>query len=107
MVTQEAIEKAMNSKKITAASVEDNEYAEKIVRAAACQELPEWVRRAANRMISLAERKGVAVDAISFEDVGIGLHDNIVESAILGDEGQRFFLIVMNFEDAIKNMRGF
>lgn len=106
MVTKEAIEKAMNSKKITVVPAEDTEYAEKIVRAAACQELPEWVRRAANRMISLAERRGCAVDVISFADVGLGIHDNIVEAAIIGDEGARFFLIVMEFEGAIARMRG-
>ena len=30
----------------------------------------------------------------------------IVESAVIGDEGERFFKIVMNFEEAIKNMGG-
>ena len=107
MVTQEAIQKAMakNNDHVVAEEVDD--YPEKLQRAAVSCDVPEWVRRAAQRIISLAERKGIPVDRVSFEDVGLGIHDNIVEAAIIGCESERFYKIVMNFEDALKNMRGF
>lgn len=107
MVTDEVINRIMSGKTTTAASLDgQDEYSEKLHHAAESRDVPEWVRRAAQRIISLADRRGVNVDKISFEDIGLGLHDNIVESAIIGDEGQRFYLIVMNFEQAIINMRG-
>ena len=107
MVTQEAIQKAMakNNDHVVADEVDD--YPEKLQRAAVSQDVPEWVRRAAARIISLADMKNIAVDRVSFEDVGLGLHDNIVEAAVIGCESERFYKIVCNFEQAIKNMRGF
>lgn len=107
MVTQDAIQKAMakNYDHVVAEEVDD--YPEKLQRAAVSCDVPEWVRRAANRIIELAARDNIAVDRVSFEAVGLGLHDNIVEAAIIGCESERFFKIVMNFEEAIENMRGF
>ena len=107
MVTQDAIQKAMATNNDHVESEEVDDYPEKLQRAAVSHDVPEWVRRAAQRIISLAERKGIPVDRVSFEDVGLGIHDNIVEAAIIGCESERFFKIVMNFEDAIENMRGF
>lgn len=108
MPTNDVIEMIKSGKPAkNAASEEVDEFPEKLARAAVSRDVPEWVRKAANRIISLAERRNVPVDKISFEEVGLGLHDNIVESAIIGDEGERFYRIVMNFEEAIKNMRGF
>lgn len=110
MPTSEVINKIMSGKMIENTATENtdsDEYSEKLHRAAFSTDVPEWVRRAAQRIVALSERQGVAVDEVSYEAVGLGLHDNIVESAVIGTEGERFFKIVMNFEEAIKNMRGF
>lgn len=109
MPTSEVIDKIMSGKMSeTAAAVDTDadEYSVKLQRAALSPDVPEWVRRAAQRIVALSERQGIAIDAVSYEAVGLGLHDNIVESAVIGTEGERFFKIVMNFEEAIKNMRG-
>lgn len=82
-------------------NTDTDEYSEKLWRAASSPDVPEWVRRAAQRIVAQG------IDKVSYEEVGLGLHDNIVESAVIGTEGERFFKIVMNFEEAIKNMRGF
>ncbi|MCK9568641.1 hypothetical protein M0R72_06850 [Candidatus Pacearchaeota archaeon] len=108
MVTQEAINMIMSGKhseKIVAE--EDDDYSEKLQRAAVSCEVPEWVRRASQRIIESSMRQNIPVDRVSFDSVGLGLHDNIVEAAIIGCESERFFKIVMNFEEAIENMRGF
>ena len=109
MPTTEVIDKIMSGKMTenAAENADSDEYSEKLQRAASSPDVPEWVRRAAQRIVALSERQGIAVDEVSYEAVGLGLHDNIVESAVIGDEGERFFKIVMNFEEAIKNMRGF
>ncbi len=108
MVTSEVIDMIMSGKRSEKIATEEvDDYPEKLQRAAASHDVPEWVRRAAQRILSLAERKGISVDRVSFEDAGLGLHDNIVEAAVIGTEGERFYKIVMNFEEAIKNMRGF
>lgn len=85
----------------------DLEYCEKVCRAAQNKDVPEWVRHAAQRILEISEKKNIPIDNVRFRDVGLGLHDNMVESAIIGDEGQRFYRIIMNFEEAIKNMKGF
>ena len=105
MVTQDAIDRSMSGKRNTA-SEEIDDYPDKLRRADVSRDVPEWVRKAAQRIVALSERQGIAVDEVSYEAVGLGLHDNIVESAVIGDEGERFFKIVMNFEEAIKNMGG-
>ncbi len=110
MPTSEVIDKIMSGKtteNTAAENTDTDEYSEKLQRAALSPDVPEWVRRAAQRIVALSVRQGIAVDKVSYEAVGLGLHDNIVESAVIGDEGERFFKIVMNFEEAIKNMRGF
>lgn len=106
MVTQDAIQKAMAKNNDHVVAEEVDEYPAKLQKAAESQEVPEWVRRTAQRIISLSERKGIPVGRVSFEDVGLGLHDNIVEAAIIGCESERFYKIVMNFEQAIIRMRG-
>lgn len=106
MVTQDAIQKAMAKNNDHVVAEEVDEYPEKLQRAASSQDVPEWVRRAAQRILSLSERKGIPVDHVSYEDVGLGLHDNIIEAAIIGCESERFYKIVMNFEQAIIRMRG-
>lgn len=107
MVTSEVIDRIMSGKHNDHVVTEEvDDYPEKLQRAAVSRDVPEWVRKAAARIISLAEMKNIAVDRVSFEDAGLGLHDNIVESAIIGDEGERFYRIVCNFEEAIKNMKG-
>jgi hypothetical protein len=108
MVTSEVIDMIMSGKHndhIVTEEVDD--YPEKLQRATVSSDVPEWVRRAANRIISLAEQKNITVDQVSFEDAGLGIHDNIVEAAIIGCESERFYKIVMNFEEAIRNIRGF
>lgn len=107
---QDVIDMIMSGKmseNTAAENTDTDEYSEKLRRAASSPDVPEWVCRAAQRIVALSERQGIAVDKVSYEAVGLGLHDNIVESAVIGDEGERFFKIVMNFEEAIKNMRGF
>jgi hypothetical protein len=84
----------------------DFEYCNKVCRASQSKDVPGWVRNAAQRILEISKRKNIPIDEVRFKDVGLGLHDNIVESAIIGDEGQRFYKIVMNFEEAIKNMKG-
>mgnify|MGYP000851010893 CR=1 FL=1 len=107
MPTDKVIDMIMSGKHTeNAASEEIDDYPEKLQRAAVSRDVPEWVRRAAQRIVALSERQGIAVDEVSYEAVGLGLHDNIVESAVIGTEGERFFKIVMNFEEAIKNMGG-
>jgi len=108
MVTQETINMIMSGKHndhVVAEEVDD--YPEKLQRAAVSRDVPEWVRRAANRIIEISMRKNISVDQVSFEDAGLGIHDNIVEAAIIGCESERFYKIVMNFEDAMIRMRGF
>ena len=85
---------------------EVDDYPEKLQRAVVSQEVPEWVRRAAHRIIEISMRKNIPLDRVSFEDAGLGIHDNIVEAAIIGCESERFYRIVCNFEEAIKNMKG-
>jgi hypothetical protein len=107
MPSKEVINMIMSGKhseSIIAEEVDD--YPEKLHRAAISQEVPEWVRRAANRIIEISLRKNISVDQVSFEDAGLGIHDNIVEAAIIGCESERFYRIVCNFEEAIKNMKG-
>lgn len=108
MVTQEVIDMIMSGKhndRVVAEEVDD--YPEKLQRAAVSRDVPEWVRRAAARTIEIAMRRNVPIEKVTFEDVGLGLHDNIVESAVIGCESERFYKIVCNFEEAIKNTRGF
>lgn len=108
MPSKEVIDMIMSGKhyeQIAAEEVDD--YPEKLQRAAVSLDVPEWVRRAAARTIEIAARRNVPIKKVTFEDVGLGLHDNIVESAVIGGEGERFYRIVCNFEEAIKNMRGF
>lgn len=108
MPTQEVIDMIMSGKLSESAVAEEvDDYPEKLQRAAVSRDVPEWVRKAAQRIVALSVKQGIAIDAVSYEAVGLGLHDNIVESAVIGTEGERFFKIVMNFEEAIKNMRGF
>jgi hypothetical protein len=108
MPTNEVISMIMSGKHNDhVVSEEVDDYPEKLQRAAGSSDVPEWVRRTAQRIISLSERKGIPVDRVSFEEVGLGLHDNIVEAAVIGCESERFYKIVCNFEQAIKNMRGF
>lgn len=61
----------------------DLEYCEKVCRAAQNKDVPEWVRHAAQRILEISERKNIPIDNVRFKDVGLGLHDNIVESAII------------------------
>jgi len=107
MVTQEAIGMIMSGKHSEKVAEEVDGYPEKLQRAAGSLDVPEWVRRAANRIIEISLRRNISVDRVSFEDAGLGIHDNIVEAAIIGCESERFYKIVCNFEEAIKNMRGF
>lgn len=106
MVTQEAIQKAMENRNDHVVAEEVDDYPEKLQRAANSRDVPEWVRRAAARTIEIALRRNVPIGKVTFEEVGLGLHDNIVESAVIGTEGERFYRIVCNFEEAIKNMKG-
>lgn len=108
MPTNEVIEMIQNgSTKNVSIKHEIDEYPQNLAKAARSSEVPEWVRKAANRIISLAERQNVSVEDISLEEIGLGLHENIVERAVCGTEEERFYKIVMNFENAIKAMRGF
>jgi uncharacterized protein (UPF0147 family) len=108
MPTREAIDMIMSGKHTeNTASEEIDDYPEKLQRAAVSRDVPEWVRRAAQRIIEAAMRQDIPVDQVSFDSIGLGIHDNIVEAAVIGTEGERFYKIVMNFEEAIKNMRGF
>ncbi len=108
MVTSAVIDMIMSGKHNDHVESEEvDDYPEKLQRAAVSRDVPEWVRRAAARTIEIAMRRNVPIEKVTFEDVGLGLHDNIVESAVIGDEGERFYKIIMNFEEAIKNMRGF
>ncbi|MCK9571463.1 hypothetical protein M0R72_21115, partial [Candidatus Pacearchaeota archaeon] len=88
---QEAIDMIMSGKrseKVVAEEVDD--YPEKLQRAAVSRDVPEWVRRAAAGTIEIAMRRNVPIEKVTFEDVGLGMHDNIVESAVIGGEGERF-----------------
>jgi len=108
MVTSEVIDMIMSGKRSEKIAPEEvDDYPEKLQRAAISRDVPEWVRKAAARTIEIAMRRNVPIEKVTFEDVGLGLHDNIVESAVIGGEGERFYRIVCNFEEAIKNMRGF
>ena len=108
MPTQEAIDMIMSGKHTeNTASEEIDDYPEKLQRAAVSRDVPEWVRKAANKVLEVSSRRGIPVGKVSYDEVGLGLHDNIVETAVCGGEGERFYKIVMNFEEAIKNMRGF
>ena len=108
MPTSEVIDMIMSGKHTeNAASKEVDDFPEKLQRAAVSRDVPEWVRRAAQRIIEAPMRQVIPVDQVSFESLGLGIHDNIVEAAVIGTEGERFYKIIMNFEEAIKNMRGF
>jgi len=107
MPTQEVIDMIMSGKHndhVVAEEVDD--YPEKLQRAVVSQEVPEWVRRAAHRIIEISMRKNIPLDRVSFEDAGLGIHDNIVEAAIIGCESERFYRNCLQLRRSHKEYEG-
>jgi hypothetical protein len=107
MVTQEVIDSIMSGKhndRVVAEEVDD--YPEKLQKAAVSRDVPEWVRKAANRILEISMRRSIPVGKVPFEDVGLGLHESLLERAICQPEEERFYKIVMEFEAAIKFLEG-